>query len=57
VLRLENFRDLDFHFVTPIAVHAGETLALVTACSAPVPPAPATACTPAVFYSGYLEGP
>jgi hypothetical protein len=55
VLRLENFRDLDFHFVTPIAVHPGETLALVANCSAPAGPAPA-ACTPAVFYSGYLQG-
>jgi hypothetical protein len=57
VLRLDNFRDLDFHFVTPIAVRAGETLALVASCTAPVPPAPAVPCEPAVFYSGYLQGP
>lgn len=52
VLRLENFRDLDFHFVTPITVRAGETLALVANCT---PTAP-VACTPAVFYSGYVQG-
>lgn len=28
VLRLENFRDLDFHFVTPIVVEGGQTLSL-----------------------------
>jgi hypothetical protein len=55
VLRLENFRDLDYHFVTPIAVRAGETLSLVANCSAPTSP-DAGACTPAVFYSGYLQG-
>jgi hypothetical protein len=48
VLRLDNFRDLDFHFVTPIAIHAGETLALVAGCAD---------CAPAVFYSGYVQGP
>ena len=58
VLRLENFRDLDFHFVTPIAIHAGETLALVPNCSAPTSPTTAVpACSPAVFYSGYLQAP
>jgi hypothetical protein len=31
VERLDNFRDLDFHFVTPIVVAEGQTLAL--ACS------------------------
>ena len=55
VLRLDNFRDLDFHFVTPIVVHAGETLALVPSCTAPVGPTTGVpACVPAVFYSGYV---
>ena len=56
VLRLENFRDLDFHFVTPISVHAGETLALVANCTPPTGPSTSPECTPAVFYSGYVEG-
>jgi hypothetical protein len=54
VLRLENFRDLDFHFVTPITVRIDETLALVANCTSS-PTAPAAACTPAVFYSGYIQ--
>jgi hypothetical protein len=58
VLRLDNFRDLDFHFVTPIGVHAGETLALVATCTAPSGPSTTSpACVPAVLYSGYLQGP
>ena len=57
VLQLDNFRDLDFHFVTPITVRSGETLALVASCTPPVPPAPAVPCDPAVFYSGYLQEP
>ena len=58
VLRLDNFRDLDFHFVSPIAVHAGETLALVANCTAPTGPSTTSpACEPAVLYSGYLQGP
>ncbi len=49
VLRLDNFRDLDFHFVTPITVNKGQTLRLVPKCT--------TACAPAVFYSGYVQTP
>jgi hypothetical protein len=56
VLRLENFRDLDFHFVTPITVRIDETLALVANCTTS-PTGPAAACTPAVFYSGYVQAP
>jgi len=43
-LRLENFRDLDFHFVTPIVVADGQSIALV--CPTGCPGA-------AVYYSGY----
>jgi hypothetical protein len=57
VLRLDNFRDLDFHFVTPIVVHTGDTLALVANCSSVAGPTPPPACSPAVFYSGYVQGP
>ena len=48
-LRLDNFRDLDFHFVTPITVTKDQTLSLVPKCT--------TACTPSVFYSGYVQTP
>ncbi len=44
VLRLENFRDLDFHFVTPIAVGPGKQLRL--ACEGPCEAA-------GLFYSGF----
>jgi len=46
-LRLENFRDLDFHYVTPIVVQAGESLTLVVSCSSGTP------CDPSVYYSGF----
>jgi hypothetical protein len=44
VLRLENFRDLDFHFVTPIVVGPGQQLRL--ACEGPCENA-------GVYYSGF----
>jgi hypothetical protein len=56
-LRLENFRDLDFHFVTPIVVTSGHTLSLSLACT-PSPGSSTTGsapCDPAVYYSGYLR--
>ncbi len=56
VLQLDNFRDLDLHFVTPISVRAGETLALVASCAPPAGSATPPGCVPAVFYSGYVEG-
>jgi hypothetical protein len=48
-LRLENFRDYDVHFVTPIVVAPGQTLALSLVCEG------GAACDPAVLYSGYLR--
>jgi hypothetical protein len=47
-LRLENFRDLDFHYVTPIVVQAGESLTLQVTCTT----AP---CDPSVYYSGFQK--
>jgi hypothetical protein len=44
VLQLQNFRDLDFHFVTPIVVGPGQELALI--CPAGCPGA-------ALYYSGF----
>ena len=48
-LRLDNFRDLDYHFVTPIEVEAGQTLQLNASC--------APGCSPSVFYSGFVSVP
>ncbi len=45
-LRLENFRDYDLHFVTPIVVTSGQQLNLSLSCTS-------NPCDPAVFYSGY----
>jgi hypothetical protein len=47
--RLENFRSLDYHFVTPIIVPAGHELALSLTCTA------GAECDPSVLYSGYLR--
>jgi hypothetical protein len=51
-LRLENFRDYDLHFVTPIVIGANDTLNLSLACSIS-----SQACDPAVLYSGYIKAP
>ncbi len=48
-MRLENFRDLDYHFVTPIVVAAGDTLQLNASC--------APGCSPSVFYTGFISVP
>jgi hypothetical protein len=49
-LRLENFRDYDLHFVTPIVIPPGSTLSLSIACELS-----GQACDPAVLYSGYIQ--
>ena len=48
-LRLENFRDLDFHFVTPIVVKSGEKLTLTASCTS------SGTCDPSVYYSGFTN--
>jgi hypothetical protein len=49
VLNLDNFRDLDFHFVTPIAIGADQSLRLSCdgTCDGP----------PAVYFSGFERAP
>lgn len=49
VVALENFRDLDYHFVTPIVFTAGQKLELVATCTS-------AACTPGAYFSGTLVG-
>ena len=51
-LRLENFRDYDLHFVTPIVIGPTDTLNLSLACEIKT-----QACDPAVLYSGYIRTP
>ena len=53
-LRLENFRDLDFHFVTPVIFKEGDKLQL--ACGAD-PVADGSSCDASVYYSGYFKNP
>jgi hypothetical protein len=48
-LRLENFRDYDVHFVTPIVIGPTDTLNLSLACES------GGTCDPAVLYSGYVR--
>src|SRR2546422_471387 len=51
-LRLENFRDLDFHFVTPLVFKKKQTMAL--SCG----PDPAgSRCDASAYYSGYFKNP
>lgn len=45
---LQNYRDLDFHFVTPITANAGQTLNLVTCAGSSCPNA-------AVYLGGYQK--
>jgi hypothetical protein len=58
-LRLENFRDLDYHFVTPIALSSGQAFTMKVSCENPAQPAAAGQaaqaakdCTPGVYASG-----
>jgi len=51
-IRLENFRDLDFHFVTPLVFKENQTMTF--SCS----PDPSNSkCDAAVYYSGYFKNP
>ncbi|MGA8016371.1 MAG: hypothetical protein WCB85_10685 [Candidatus Dormiibacterota bacterium] len=58
VEQLSNFRDLDFHFVTPIVFQAGQALAVsVSPCTQPGPAPPATpgpTCSDSIVFSGTL---
>ncbi len=52
-LRLENYRDLDFHFVTPIVVRAGGRLTFSASCTTGLATSAPSPCTPSVYYSGF----
>lgn len=52
---LDNFRDLDYHFVTAPSLTSGQTLVLAVTCANVANGATAAkTCTPGVFYSGTL---
>ncbi|HWB67765.1 MAG TPA: hypothetical protein VG708_13160 [Mycobacteriales bacterium] len=50
-LNLADFRDLDYHFVSPITVPKGQSLAFSVQCANTAK----RACTPAVYLGGYLQ--
>ena len=50
--RLENFRDLDYHFVTPLVFGEGESISLDVQCSNA---GQGTACTPALYFTGTIQ--
>jgi hypothetical protein len=52
VVRLDNFRDLDYHFVTPLVFKENQTMTL--SCS---PEPSGGACDASLSYSGYFKNP
>jgi hypothetical protein len=53
-LKLENFRDLDFHFITPLTFQKNDQMKLT--CR-PDPGPDNTACDAYVYYTGYFKNP
>jgi hypothetical protein len=49
VENLDNFRDLDYHFVTPITLNPGQTLSMVTNCPSGCPAV-------SIYVDGYQRG-
>jgi hypothetical protein len=50
---LANFRDYDYHFVTPLQFTAGQQVVLAVQCL--TPGGGAANCTPAASFSGFIE--
>jgi len=48
--RLENFRDLDYHFLAPLVLAPGQTLQLRVRCENPSGP-----CSPAMTFTGFTR--
>ncbi|HMC08696.1 MAG TPA: hypothetical protein VKL22_05190 [Actinomycetota bacterium] len=58
VENLDNFRDLDYHFVSPPVLTAGQHLILRVQCAAGNQTQggqPAKLCNPSVFFTGFLK--
>jgi len=51
-LALQNFRDIDYHFVAPLIFQSGQTLELRIVCDAVL--APATQCSPSGSFVGFV---
>lgn len=51
-VRLENFRDLDYHFVAPVLFAAGKALTLTVQCQNAAQSTPGP-CSPAAYYAGF----
>ena len=49
VSRLDNFRDLDYHFIAPLTLSPGDSMTITVQCQNKGK----KACTDAVFYSGF----
>ena len=54
-VNLANFRDLDYHFVSPIVFNGGEDVVLFVQCGNPPDPAPGVNCTPAAYLTGFMK--
>jgi hypothetical protein len=55
---LQNFRDLDYHFLEPLTFAPDKPLTIEVSCQLPGAPEPATGkCRPSVSFSGRLSGP
>lgn len=52
-VRLENFRDLDYHFVSPLTFTGGQQLVLNIRCEVEAP----AACNSAAHFSGFMRLP
>jgi hypothetical protein len=57
---MDNFRSLDYHFVSPPVLTGNQKLQIAVNCPAnngaqATPPAPGRACSPSVLFSGFLN--
>ena len=54
LLRLEDYRNLDYHFVTPIVIKSGQKMSFSASCTTdPLATSPPLPCTPSVYFSGF----
>jgi hypothetical protein len=51
-VNLSNFRDLDYHFVSPLSFKENQELVMAVSCANPVE---GPRCTPAAYFAGFTE--